>query len=334
MSRVRDLNVRRAAELLTSARKVVVLTGAGISVAAGIPDFRSPGGMYDTLRPDLLTATDEQRRMMEADPTSVVSWTIFSQSSLPYLELRRPFILNVAQRRWKPTAAHHFLAALHDVRGSLTRLYSQNIDGLDVQLGIPHERVIHPHGSIGVAECEVCKFAVDDFSTFAREVEEKVRDIYGEGPAGPDESTPVVCASCGRPSVKPATVLYGRPLPEEFFDHLDGDLDEADVVVVVGSSLTVQPANEVAYSATCPVIYLNRESLDAFDAERGDIELLADADDSAIMLAMAMDKSDAAVVAKGGESGMLAVLQAAMENGSMAAKSVETLNRLSAYSIL
>jgi len=82
-----------------SCKNIVFLTGAGISVGAGIPDFRSTGGMYDTLQPDLLTATEEQRSMMRADPTSVVCKQLFNENQLCYLELRRPFILGVAEKK-------------------------------------------------------------------------------------------------------------------------------------------------------------------------------------------------------------------------------------------
>ena len=64
---------------------------AGTSVASGIPDFRSSGGIFDTLRPELIAASVEERRLMYADPTTVVSWSLFSQNQLPYLEVRRPF---------------------------------------------------------------------------------------------------------------------------------------------------------------------------------------------------------------------------------------------------
>ena len=68
-------------------KNVAFLTGAGVSVAAGIPDFRSAGGMYDTLRPELLTATPAQRQMMENEPTAVVSWDLFKSNQFPYLEV-------------------------------------------------------------------------------------------------------------------------------------------------------------------------------------------------------------------------------------------------------
>ncbi|KAJ1465347.1 hypothetical protein T484DRAFT_1865114, partial [Baffinella frigidus] len=81
-----------AAEMITSGRckSIAFLTGAGCSVAAGIPDFRSPGGMYDTLRPELLTATEAHRTDMARDPVSVVTWDLFKENQLPYLEVRPP----------------------------------------------------------------------------------------------------------------------------------------------------------------------------------------------------------------------------------------------------
>ena len=67
------------------------------------PDFRSPGGMYDTLRPELITATATQRKLMELDAIYVVEKNMFMQNAFPYLEVRRPFILGVRDQKWKPT---------------------------------------------------------------------------------------------------------------------------------------------------------------------------------------------------------------------------------------
>ena len=88
--------------------QVVFLNGAGMSVASGIPDFRSAGGLYETLRPELLTATPAQRQALADNPTGVVSWGLFRENTFPYLEVRRPFILGIAEQRWKPTVAHFF----------------------------------------------------------------------------------------------------------------------------------------------------------------------------------------------------------------------------------
>ncbi len=75
--------MERIAEAVLSKniKQIVVLTGAGVSVSAGIPDFRSPGGMYDTLQPQLLTATPYQRAEMAEDPTTVVSWCVWAHNS-------------------------------------------------------------------------------------------------------------------------------------------------------------------------------------------------------------------------------------------------------------
>ena len=230
---------------------VAFLTGAGMSVSAGIPDFRSPGGMYDTLRPELLSATEAQRSQMRSEPTTVVSWPLFRVNPRPYLELRRPFILGVAERQWKPTLAHWFIRACHD-RGILRRVYTQNIDGLDHQIGVPGERVVSVHGTMGTVSCEFCG-AEADVDTFRRRVKKDIKDIYGVDDDAPAESSlGVACERCGKPGVKPDTVLYGSSLPGRFFQLVDdddpntGDLPNLAVLFIAGTSLTVGPANSVA----------------------------------------------------------------------------------------
>jgi NAD-dependent SIR2 family protein deacetylase len=120
--------------LSSECKSIGILTGAGVSVASGIPDFRSVGGMYDTLRPDLITATPAQREMMEYEPMSVVTWEMFSQNQFPYMEVRRPFILGTQKQQWKATITHRFFELLYQKTNNggnnkLTRIYTQNIDG-------------------------------------------------------------------------------------------------------------------------------------------------------------------------------------------------------------
>ncbi|GBG32048.1 NAD-dependent deacetylase sir2D [Hondaea fermentalgiana] len=250
----------RAAAALQTSQRVAVLLGAGISVGSGIPDFRSPGGMYDTLRPDLLTATPAQRALMARDPTAVVSWTIFRENQLPYLELRRPFILGINEGRWKPSLAHYFLQELQD-RGKLHRCYSQNIDGLELMTGLDRSRVVTCHGSLGAISCEFCGKPADrDWFTSA--LRSSIRDIYGTDDSAPKTSTPISCPACGRPGLKPSTVLYGRSLPGDFFEAMEADFPSTiDLVIVVGTSLTVSPANQIPCLAArdTPRIVVNME---------------------------------------------------------------------------
>ena len=234
------------------ASSIAFLVGAGISTASGIPDFRSPGGMYDTLRPELLTATEAQRQSMRENPTSVVSWDLFSQTQLPYLELRRPFILGVGAGSWRPTLTHLFMR-LCDEKGLLRKVFTQNIDGLEFQAGIPQDKVVAVHGSLAEVACEYCAAAVP-MDEFRGKVEENIRDIYSCGSdkhagtkktSGPSTSSPILCDSCGKPGLKPTTVLYGRSLPSQFAEAMEADLPSVDLLIVAGTSLTVSPANSV-----------------------------------------------------------------------------------------
>ena len=225
MPRLASLDLAGVAKFLGSAecRSVALLTGAGMSSGAGIPDFRSPGGMYDTLRPELITATDRQRRAMAANPTTVVMKDMFLQNAFPYLEVRRPFILGTQARQWQATLSHRFVEVLH-AKGKLTRLYTQNIDGLDYQCAtVPPDKIVPVHGSIGRVACESCG-APEGFGAFCDKVRTHIKDIYGQDPAAPAESSPIVCGACGKPAVKPTTVLFGASLPEEFFSRVAEDL--------------------------------------------------------------------------------------------------------------
>jgi NAD-dependent deacetylase sirtuin 2 len=182
---------------------------------------------------------------MARDPTYVVEKQMFLQNSFPYLEVRRPFILGVRDKKWKPTIAHHFASLLHRKTNKLTRVYSQNIDWLTNAVNLPDEKIVSVHGTIGKAGCEACGNDMD-FDDFCNQVETKIKDIYTPE-NGPPKSSPIHCPSCGKATVKPKTVLFGSSLPTEFFDRADQDLPTTDLLIVAGTSLVVSPANSLVY---------------------------------------------------------------------------------------
>jgi len=186
---------------------------------------------------------------------------MFMENAFPYLEVRRPFILGVRDQQWKPTIAHHFANLLHAKTGKLTRVYTQNIDGLTSAVNLPDDKIISVHGTIGKASCETCGKEMD-FSSFCDQVERKIKDIYNPQ-NGPKESEAICCDSCGKATVKPQTVLFGSSLPTEFFDHAEEDLLSADLLIVAGTSLVVSPANSLVYNVpqTSHRVIINNEQV-------------------------------------------------------------------------
>jgi NAD-dependent deacetylase sirtuin 2 len=137
----------------------------------------------------------------------------------------------------------------------LTRIYTQNIDGLDRQCTkLPADKISNVHGTISQAACEGCGTEIE-FGEFCQNVETQIQDIYRHdhdhpntnNGGGPNQSTPIPCASCGKALVKPKTVLFGRSLPEDFFSKSEQDLPTLDLLIVAGTSLVVSPANSLIY---------------------------------------------------------------------------------------
>lgn len=127
-------------------RNIIVMCGAGISVSAGIPDFRTPGtGLYDNLQKYNLP-----------HPTAVFEMNFFRKNPRPFFTLAK----ELYPGHYLPTPTHYFVRMLHD-KGLLRRCFTQNIDSLETLAGLPADRVVAAHGNFDSARCIDCKGAVD-----------------------------------------------------------------------------------------------------------------------------------------------------------------------------
>ena len=202
-----DTSARAAlGELLTSARHAVIFTGAGISTESGIPDFRSPGGVWSRHQPvmfDDFLRSEEARR---------ASW-------------RLKFALDENLRDALPNRGHLAVAELIR-RGTASAVITQNVDGLHQAAGVPDDRVIELHGNTTYARCLDCG---------AHHELAPIRAAFLR-----DETLPV-CERCGG-LVKTATISFGQAMPENAMARAEAATHACDLFLVLGSSLVVQPA--------------------------------------------------------------------------------------------
>jgi NAD+-dependent protein deacetylase sirtuin 2 len=242
-------------------KSILVLAGAGMSVASGIPDFRSADGLYATLNADLLTANKAEKEAIRSNPTVAFDQDMFLQNPLPCLELQREFILGTRARRWKATLAHRFIELLHTKTGKLVRHYTQNIDGLEDQCTqLPRDKVIAVHGSMHRAECALCNGEAN-FDEFCDQVHYQIKDLSGKDQEAPKNSKPIVCKVCGYAAMKPTIVLFRSSLPKLFFESVPKDIKDVDLLIVIGTSLSVAPACSLVYRVpkSAMRVLVNRE---------------------------------------------------------------------------
>ena len=204
-----------AGSLVAGARSVAVLTGAGISTAAGIPDFRGPKGVWTT-NPGLERASNIDNYLADADLRQA-AWQ------------RR---VQLADHGARPTAAHHALVEFEQ-RGTLLALATQNIDGLHHAAGSDPSLVHEVHGSNRMSHCLDCGA---EWPTTV--LLDRVR--AGE----PDPP----CVSCGG-LVKPAVVFFGEQLPTAPYEASIRAAEQCDVLLAVGTTLAVRPINSMVLVA-------------------------------------------------------------------------------------
>ncbi len=202
-----------ASRAISRARLVLALTGAGISVPSGIPDFRSPGGLWSRFNPEEVAS----RQALENTPGKV--WE---------------FLLEAVQmiHRAKPNPAHISLARMEEL-GLLQAVITQNIDSLHQRAG--SKKVIEFHGSASSFYCHSCKKEYD-----AQQVLKLTR-----------EDIPWQCSECSG-TVRPGVVFFGEQIPELGLAQTRRLVQEADLMLIVGTS------GEVAPAGTLPQLVKNR----------------------------------------------------------------------------
>lgn len=213
------ISAQECADMLMAAERVVALTGAGISTAAGVPDFRGPNGLYVTRR---------------YDPETVFDIDAFLHDPKPFYDFTRDFLSVVDSI--EPTAAHRFLAR-RESEEKLRCVVTQNIDFLHQRAG--SNNVISVHGGYWTSRCLQCGQEWS-FETLRSRVE--------------TESVPF-CRDC-KGLIKPDVVFFGEAV--NGMDRAAAEVEEADLLLVLGSSLTVYPVASLPATARCPVIVVNK----------------------------------------------------------------------------
>jgi NAD-dependent deacetylase len=224
--------IDRLREMIDGARRIVAFTGAGISTESGIPDFRSPGGIWTKYQPiyfDDFMASEEMRRE---------SW-------------RRKFATDETMLKAEPNAGHRALAKLVE-QGKMTAIITQNVDGLHQRSGVPESKIIELHGNTTYATCLDCGHR--------HELEPIKKAFQAHG-------TLPVCEKC-EGIVKTATISFGQAMPEIQMARAQDETLQCDLFIVLGSSLVVYPAAgfpRIAKRRGAGLVILNRDPTDQDD---------------------------------------------------------------------
>jgi NAD-dependent deacetylase len=216
----------RFRDLLASSRRALFFTGAGISTESGIPDFRSPGGVWSKMKPiyfqDFI-ASEETRRE---------AW-------------RRRFDNRDGWVGAQPNQGHYAVASLINA-GKARAVITQNVDNLHQDSGVPEERVIELHGNATYAKCLSCEVRIE-LSVIERE-------FRATGNVGP-------CSDCGG-IIKSATISFGQQMPALAMQRAQQETMLCDLFIVLGSSLSVFPAADFPLRAKqngAALVIVNRD---------------------------------------------------------------------------
>lgn len=213
------------AKHLDAADRVVIFTGAGISTESGIPDFRSPGGVWSKMQPiyfqDFVSDRDARRE----------AW-------------RRVFERSAGWTGASPNIGHRAIARLVEI-GKVTSVVTQNVDNLHQDGGVPDEKVIEVHGNASYAKCLQCGKRYDY---------EVLRPRW-------EADEDIVCEFCTG-LLKSATISFGQAMPEDKMIFAESEAQSCDLMIALGSSLVVYPAANIPLIAKqngAKYVIINRE---------------------------------------------------------------------------
>lgn len=210
---------------------VIVLVGAGMSTSAGIPDFRSPeSGIYANLD-----------RFNLQHPEDVFKISYFKNNPTPFYELSRSLLPN----RLRPTISHYFVRLLND-KGYLLRCFSQNVDSLEALSGLPKDKLCLAHGSFETGHCLRCN--AEYTFTWMREIVER-----GNVPHCTETQD---CKGLIKPDIK----FFGERLDGRFFRLVKEDFPTCELLIIIGSSLSVMPFAQLVQRVPprCPRLLINK----------------------------------------------------------------------------
>ena len=216
-----------------STTNVTFLTGAGISTSAGIPDFRSTTGIFSQV----------QSKYNLKSPISLFHLTTFYKHPEQFYDFCKVFTTSTSS--CKPTTTHLFMGFLCK-KNKVLRIFTQNVDALELQAGVPRDKVVFAHGNITEAHCPKCNADID--------VNAMKTAIMNE--------TVLYCPNCNDVPCKPKVVFYGEQLPEQFNDMYD-DIYKTDLAFVIGTSLHVYPFSSLVYEVplTSWRVLINKEKV-------------------------------------------------------------------------
>ena len=201
--------IDKLTSLISASERIVAFTGAGISTESGIPDFRSPTGIWSKFRPI------SYNEFVSSESARRESW-------------RRKSILNEELKKATPNRGHRGVFQLCK-QGKLSTVITQNIDGLHQSSGIEDEKIIEIHGNATIAKCLECdqEFPLEPILARFKQTQE-----------------PPICEYCDG-LVKSATISFGQKMPEMKMKQAEAQAKSCDLFLVLGSSLVVYPAAQL-----------------------------------------------------------------------------------------